>query len=197
MATAAIELNQPDPTSSNEACSSKTAASKQWEGLRQYYLQHIHDLQLQVRQKTHNLKRLKFGCLNTSGCSKVEARVKKEEKEEKLDGDATLNKFFKGIYQDVDEDTRRAMQKSFVVLLNVSNNKLEFLPKSIRSCLSLEELQANGHVRLLCSSSGNVRLQFTTTSLNLIQWKCRYSSKYRVLLTETPLQSCLFTGKSC
>ncbi|MQM08523.1 hypothetical protein Taro_041376 [Colocasia esculenta] len=28
------------------------------EGLRQYYLQHIHDLQLQVRQKTHNLNRL-------------------------------------------------------------------------------------------------------------------------------------------
>ncbi|KAG1335541.1 26S proteasome regulatory subunit 8 [Cocos nucifera] len=28
------------------------------EGLRQYYLQHIHDLQLQLRQKTHNLNRL-------------------------------------------------------------------------------------------------------------------------------------------
>ncbi|KAK1259267.1 hypothetical protein QJS04_geneDACA005586 [Acorus gramineus] len=28
------------------------------EGLRQYYMQHIHDLQLQVRQKTHNLNRL-------------------------------------------------------------------------------------------------------------------------------------------
>ncbi|CAN6463499.1 unnamed protein product [Victoria cruziana] len=31
---------------------------KHGEGLRQYYLQHIHDLQLQVRQKTHNLNRL-------------------------------------------------------------------------------------------------------------------------------------------
>ncbi|XP_058074592.1 26S proteasome regulatory subunit 8 homolog A isoform X2 [Magnolia sinica] len=31
---------------------------KQGEGLRQYYLQNIHDLQLQVRQKTHNLNRL-------------------------------------------------------------------------------------------------------------------------------------------
>ncbi|XP_058181982.1 protein SGT1 homolog [Rhododendron vialii] len=44
----------------------------------------------------------------------LEAQVKKEEKEEKLDGDAALNKFFRGIYQDADEDTRRAMRKSFV-----------------------------------------------------------------------------------
>ena len=39
-----------------------------------------------------------------------------QEKEEKLDGDAALNKFFRVIYQDADEDTRRAMQKSFVRL---------------------------------------------------------------------------------
>ncbi|KAK8679868.1 hypothetical protein V6N13_108831 [Hibiscus sabdariffa] len=45
---------------------------------------------------------------------KIEAQVKKEEKDEKLDGDAALNKFFRDIYQDADEDTRRAMQKSFV-----------------------------------------------------------------------------------
>ncbi|KAA8533668.1 hypothetical protein F0562_031185 [Nyssa sinensis] len=45
---------------------------------------------------------------------KLEAQVKKEEKDEKLDGDAALNKFFQGIYQDADEDTRRAMKKSFV-----------------------------------------------------------------------------------
>ncbi|KAM7464879.1 hypothetical protein LguiB_012441 [Lonicera macranthoides] len=36
----------------------ETTKVKQGEGLRQYYLQHIHDLQLQVRQKTHNLNRL-------------------------------------------------------------------------------------------------------------------------------------------
>ncbi|GFS44958.1 AAA-type ATPase family protein [Actinidia rufa] len=61
MATAAIDSNRPDPASSSEAFSSKTmaaAASKQGEGLRQYYLQHIHDHQLQVRHKTHNLNRL-------------------------------------------------------------------------------------------------------------------------------------------
>ncbi|KAG9445501.1 hypothetical protein H6P81_011629 [Aristolochia fimbriata] len=45
---------------------------------------------------------------------KLEAQVKKEEKEEKLDGDAALNKLFRDIYQDADEDTRRAMRKSFV-----------------------------------------------------------------------------------
>ncbi|KAL0382395.1 UNVERIFIED_CONTAM: protein SGT1 [Sesamum calycinum] len=37
-----------------------------------------------------------------------------QEKEEKLDGDAALNKFFREIYRDADEDTRRAMSKSFV-----------------------------------------------------------------------------------
>nr|DAD47116.1 TPA_asm: hypothetical protein HUJ06_017053 [Nelumbo nucifera] len=45
---------------------------------------------------------------------KLEAQVKEEEKEEKLDGDAALNKLFRDIYQDADEDTRRAMRKSFV-----------------------------------------------------------------------------------
>jgi suppressor of G2 allele of SKP1 len=37
-----------------------------------------------------------------------------QEKDENLDGDAALNKFFREIYQDADEDTRRAMKKSFV-----------------------------------------------------------------------------------
>ncbi|KAL3834307.1 hypothetical protein ACJIZ3_009043 [Penstemon smallii] len=45
---------------------------------------------------------------------KLEAQVKKEEKEEKLDGDAALNKLFRDIYKDANEDTRRAMSKSFV-----------------------------------------------------------------------------------
>jgi suppressor of G2 allele of SKP1 len=39
--------------------------------------------------------------------------VKKEEKEEKLDGDTTANKFFQDIFGNADEDMRRAMMKSF------------------------------------------------------------------------------------
>ncbi|KAL3524333.1 hypothetical protein ACH5RR_017167 [Cinchona calisaya] len=50
----------------------------------------------------------------TKDWDKLEAQVKKEEKDEKLDGDAALNKFFRDIYKDADEDTRRAMMKSFV-----------------------------------------------------------------------------------
>ncbi|KAM7531343.1 hypothetical protein LguiB_034753 [Lonicera macranthoides] len=45
---------------------------------------------------------------------KLEAEVKKEEKDEKLDGDAALNKLFGDIYKNADEDMRRAMNKSFV-----------------------------------------------------------------------------------
>ncbi|CAI9092317.1 OLC1v1027517C1 [Oldenlandia corymbosa var. corymbosa] len=50
----------------------------------------------------------------TKDWDKLEAQVKKEEKDEKLDGDAALNKFFRDIYKDADEDARRAMMKSFV-----------------------------------------------------------------------------------
>ncbi|MQM07545.1 hypothetical protein Taro_040389 [Colocasia esculenta] len=45
---------------------------------------------------------------------KLEAEVKKQEKDEKLEGDAALNKLFCDIYRDADEDARRAMRKSFV-----------------------------------------------------------------------------------
>ncbi|MBA0707423.1 hypothetical protein Golax_019470 [Gossypium laxum] len=62
---------------------------------------------------------IKVQCIPSSklkrvGWDKIEAQVKKEEKDERLDGDAALNKFSLDIYQDADEDTRRAMQKSFV-----------------------------------------------------------------------------------
>ncbi|KAJ9147994.1 hypothetical protein P3X46_030093 [Hevea brasiliensis] len=45
---------------------------------------------------------------------KLEAQVKSEERDEKLDGDAALNKLFRDIYQNADDDMRRAMTKSFV-----------------------------------------------------------------------------------
>ncbi|OWM72091.1 protein SGT1 homolog B-like [Punica granatum] len=50
----------------------------------------------------------------TADWDKLEAEVKKEEKEEKLDGDAGLNKLFRDIYLNADEDMRRAMTKSFL-----------------------------------------------------------------------------------
>ncbi|KAK2664161.1 hypothetical protein Ddye_002735 [Dipteronia dyeriana] len=50
----------------------------------------------------------------TRDWDKLEAEVKKEEKEERLDGDAGVNKLFRDIYQNADEDMRRAMMKSFV-----------------------------------------------------------------------------------
>ncbi|KAG7672686.1 hypothetical protein Ndes2526B_g08785 [Nannochloris sp. 'desiccata'] len=45
--------------------------------------------------------------------NKVEQEVQKEEKEEKLEGDAAVMKFFREIFKDSDEDTRRAMMKSY------------------------------------------------------------------------------------
>ncbi|KAH7550215.1 hypothetical protein ACOSP7_024571 [Xanthoceras sorbifolium] len=50
----------------------------------------------------------------TRDWDKLAAQVKMEEKEEKLDGDAGVNKLFRDIYLNADEDTRRAMMKSFV-----------------------------------------------------------------------------------
>ncbi|KAF8662857.1 hypothetical protein HU200_055437 [Digitaria exilis] len=44
---------------------------------------------------------------------KIEAEVKKAEKEEKLDGDAAANKLFWDIYSNADDEMRRAMTKSF------------------------------------------------------------------------------------
>eukprot|EP00244_Chara_vulgaris_P004255 TRINITY_DN1834_c0_g1_i3.p1 TRINITY_DN1834_c0_g1~~TRINITY_DN1834_c0_g1_i3.p1 ORF type:complete len:363 (+),score=69.02 TRINITY_DN1834_c0_g1_i3:226-1314(+) len=49
----------------------------------------------------------------THDWDKMVVDIKKQEKDEKLDGDAALNKLFQDIYANADEDSRRAMNKSF------------------------------------------------------------------------------------
>jgi 26S proteasome regulatory subunit T6 len=58
MAAVAMDIAKPSAVPENVEDPAKGRAEGGGEGLRQYYLQHIHDLQLQIRQKTHNLNRL-------------------------------------------------------------------------------------------------------------------------------------------
>ncbi|CAE6202892.1 unnamed protein product [Arabidopsis arenosa] len=71
---------------------------------------------------------------------KLEAEVKKQEKDEKLDGDAAMNKFFSDIYSSVDEDMRRAMNKSFAQSNGtvLSTNWKEVGTKKVESTMDME-----------------------------------------------------------
>eukprot|EP01005_Ploeotia_sp_CARIB1_P000365 NODE_143_length_1359_cov_437.837662_g139_i0.p1 GENE.NODE_143_length_1359_cov_437.837662_g139_i0~~NODE_143_length_1359_cov_437.837662_g139_i0.p1 ORF type:complete len:349 (+),score=107.82 NODE_143_length_1359_cov_437.837662_g139_i0:69-1115(+) len=53
-------------------------------------------------------------CRKKTNWSELNAAVKKEEEEEKPEGDAALTKLFQDIYGKADDDTKRAMQKSYV-----------------------------------------------------------------------------------
>ena len=45
---------------------------------------------------------------------KLAATIKKEEQEEKLEGDAALQQLFQKIYSDGSDEVKKAMAKSFV-----------------------------------------------------------------------------------
>jgi suppressor of G2 allele of SKP1 len=51
---------------------------------------------------------------NSKDWDKIVTEIKKEEKDEKLEGDAALNQLFEQIYSDGSEEVKRAMNKSFM-----------------------------------------------------------------------------------
>lgn len=51
---------------------------------------------------------------HTKNWDKLVADIKKEEKDEKLEGDAALNQLFQQIYSDGSDEVKKAMNKSFV-----------------------------------------------------------------------------------
>lgn len=75
--------------------------------------------------------------------------MKKQDKDEKLEGHAEVNKFFRDIYSIADEDMRRAMSKSFVsIYLSTSSLWSFFVTGDYKSFCSLlfEQVESNGTV---------------------------------------------------
>jgi 26S proteasome regulatory subunit T6 len=61
MATVAMDVSQPAalPAAGDESPAAKGRGGG--EGLRRYYQQHVHDLELAIRQKNEDLRRLEAG----------------------------------------------------------------------------------------------------------------------------------------
>ncbi|KAL9262532.1 26S proteasome regulatory subunit 8 homolog A-like protein [Drosera capensis] len=80
MAAAMVEKNQPE-SMATERCAAAEPARQQGEGLKQYYMNQIHELQLLLRQKSHNLQRLEAqrNDLNSRGIVEWTVRALKEE----------------------------------------------------------------------------------------------------------------------
>lgn len=67
---------------------------------------------------------------------KIAAEIKQEEKDEKLEGEAQLNKFFREIYGNASEETQRAMNKSYVShMANVCNIEISRMELSVNEWL--------------------------------------------------------------
>ncbi|TVU08065.1 hypothetical protein EJB05_41450 [Eragrostis curvula] len=82
MATVAMDVSQPAalPAAGDETAAAAAAAKGRGrgEGLRRYYQQHLHDLELAIRQKTEDLSRLE------AGRNELNARVKMHREELQL-----------------------------------------------------------------------------------------------------------------
>ncbi|CAG2216449.1 SGT1 [Mytilus edulis] len=69
--------------------------------------------QIPIQNPTDTTHKYPTSSHKTRNWDKLEQEVKEEEKTEKLEGDAALNKLFQQIYSDGTDETKKAMMKSF------------------------------------------------------------------------------------
>ncbi|KAL3685979.1 hypothetical protein R1sor_004001 [Riccia sorocarpa] len=90
-------------------------------------------------ERVRNEPAVKYPSSNKKGArdwDRLEAEVKKEENDKKLEDDAALNTLFQDIYKNVNEDFRRAMRNHSSVESNdtvLSTNWKEVRSKEVRS----------------------------------------------------------------